>query len=126
MTDRLRGVEQVGQPDPPVPIPIDEAKPVMEAAAAAGFAVSADERVVIARQVTEVEQERRQRMEETADAIAEAVAIVRDLADTNDDDLWDSEYDWCRVCHGAPHETDCAFTRAKAWVAAHPVSGDQQ
>lgn len=128
MGDRLRGVEQVGQPDEPVAVPIDDARPMAEVAAAAGFSVSADDRVVITRQVTEAEQERRERMEETAAAISEAVAIVRDLA-TEDPTVSDPYVDYrCTLCgdiHGS-HDDDCAFARAVRWVSAHPVSGDQQ
>lgn len=129
MTDRLRGVVQAGQPDVPVAVPIDEARPVAEAARAAGFATTADERVVITRQVTEAEQERRQRMEETAAALSEAVAIVRDLAEFDPAPRANAYY--CSMCGEETaddislHTDTCAYARAVMWVAAHPAPAEE-
>ena len=48
-----------------------------------------------------------------------AEAIVRALADTGDPD----KHHACILCgalRGYPHETFCAWRRARAWIAAHP------
>lgn len=61
-----------------------------------------------------------------ADATAEVAAperdvlaaIVRDLAEVSESRVWDGQYGWCDICQDAPHTDDCAYRRARAWLAS--------